>query len=88
MDLRREQFDDDRFFRADSDENGRILQARVAAQLDEGDVLFFHCRLLHAAGQNRTDLTKFAAVFTYHATDNRPLPNTRSASMPGIPLPA
>ena len=88
MDLRREQFDDDRFFRADSDENGRILQARVAAQLDEGDVLFFHCRLLHAAGQNRTDLTKFAAVFTYHAADNRPLPNTRSASLPEIPLPA
>ena len=87
MEFHREQFDDDRFFRADSDENGRILQARVAAQLDEGDVLFFHCRLLHAAGQNRTDLTKFAAVFTYRAADNGPLPNTRSASLPGIPLP-
>jgi len=88
LELRREQFDDDRFFRTDSDENRRILQARVAAQLDEGDVLFFHCRLLHAAGQNRTNLTKFAAVFTYHAADNRPLPDTRSASLPGIPLPA
>ena len=88
MEFRREQFDDDRFFRTDSDENRRILQARVAAQLDEGDVLFFHCRLLHAAGQNRTALTKFAAVFTYHPVDNHPLPDTRSASLPGIPLPA
>ena len=87
MELRREQYDDDRFFRADLDENREILKAKVAAELDEGDVLFFHCRLLHAAGRNRTDLTKFAAVFTYHAADNLPLPDTRSASLPEIPLP-
>jgi phytanoyl-CoA hydroxylase len=88
MEFRREQYDDDRFFRADIDENREILQAKVAAELDEGDVLFFHCRLLHAAGQNRTALTKFAAVFTYLATDNRPLTGTRSASLPEIALPA
>lgn len=88
MEFRREQYDDDRFFRADSDENHKILQAKVAAELDEGDVLFFHCRLLHAAGQNHTALIKFAAVFTYHAADNPPLPDTRSASLPEIALPA
>ena len=88
MELRREQYDDDRFFRADRDENRKILRAKIAGELDEGDVLFFHCRLLHAAGQNRTALTKFAAVFTYHDTGNRPLPGTRSASLPEIPFPA
>jgi phytanoyl-CoA hydroxylase len=88
MEFRREQYDDNRFFRADIDENCEILQAKVAAELDEGDVLFFHCRLLHGAGQNRTALTKFAAVFTYHAVDNRPQPGTRSASLPEIALPA
>ena len=88
MEFRREQYDDDRFLRAGPDENGRILQAKVAAELDEGDVLFFHCRLLHEAGQNRTALTKFAAVFTYHAAGNHPLQDTRSASLPGIALPA
>ena len=88
MEFRREQYDDDRFFRADLDENREILQAKAAAELDEGDVLFFHCRLLHAAGRNRTARTKFAAVFTYHAADNHPLPGTRSASLPEIPLPA
>jgi phytanoyl-CoA hydroxylase len=86
MEFRADQYDDDRFFRADLDDNRRILQGKVAAELDEGDVLFFHCRLLHAAGQNRTALTKFAAVFTYHATDNRPLAGTRSASLSDIPL--
>ena len=56
------------------------------AEMNKGDVLFFHCRLLHSAGQNRTGLTKFAAVFTYHADDNHPLPTTRSASLPEILL--
>jgi phytanoyl-CoA hydroxylase len=88
MDFRNEQYDDDRFFRADIGENSRILQTKVAAELDEGDVLFFHCRLLHSAGQNRTGLTKFAAVFTYHADDNHPLSATRSASSPEIVLTA
>lgn len=86
MEFGREQYDEDRFFRADLAENQKILQAKIAAELDEGDTLFFHCRLLHAAGRNRTTLTKFAAVFTYHAVDNRPLAGTRSASLPDISL--
>jgi phytanoyl-CoA hydroxylase len=87
LDFRREQFDDDKFFRTDLGENIPILETKIAAELDEGDVLFFHCRLLHAAGRNSTALTKFAAVFTYHATENRPLPGTRSASSTEIALP-
>lgn len=88
MEFRREQYDEDRFFRADIEENRKILEAKVTAELDEGDVLFFHCRLLHAAGQNRTAMTKFAAVFTYHPADNHPLPGTRSALLPEIAFPA
>jgi phytanoyl-CoA hydroxylase len=80
------QYDESLFVREDNEDNRRILAGRIAAELDEGDVLFFHCRTVHAAGRNMTDLTKFAAVFTYHAADNRPLPGTRSASLPGIPL--
>lgn len=86
IEFRREQFDDALFLREDIDENRSILQGRGAAELDEGDVLFFHCRLLHAAGRNRTGHTKFAAVFTYHEAGNRPLPDTRSASLPEVPL--
>jgi phytanoyl-CoA hydroxylase len=86
IEFRREQFDDALFLREDLEENRKTLQGRVAAELDAGDVLFFHCRLLHAAGRNRTSLTKFAAVFTYHDAGNRPLPGSRSASLPEIPL--
>jgi phytanoyl-CoA hydroxylase len=86
MEFRTEQYDDNRFFRTDLEANRDILKSKVAAVLGEGDVLFFHCRLLHAAGPNRTALTKFAAVFTYHAADNRPVPGSRSALWDGIGL--
>jgi phytanoyl-CoA hydroxylase len=49
-------------------------------------VLFFHCRLFHAAGNNRTSDTKFSVVFTCHTADNPPLPDTRSATAPSILL--
>jgi phytanoyl-CoA hydroxylase len=86
IEFQRKQFDDALFLREDVEKNREILRGRAAAELDAGDVLFFHGRLLHAAGRNRTGLTKFAAVFTYHTAGNRPLPGTRSASLPEIPL--
>lgn len=87
LEFRREQYDDDKFFRSDIEENRTILQGRIPAELDEADVLFFHCRTLHAAGNNRTAQTKLAAVFTYHAQGNHALAGSRSASLPEIDLP-
>lgn len=84
LDMHPEQYDDERFFRTDLAENLPILARQVPVELDAGDVLFFHARLLHAAGRNLTGLTKFAVVFTYHAADNRPLPGTRSAALPDV----
>ncbi len=86
LEIPRDRYDDTRFFREDVGENRAILDSRVAAELGEGDVLFFHCRALHAAGRNLTGETKFAAVFTYHAAGNRPIPGSRSASIPDIRL--
>ncbi len=80
------QFDDDIFLRPDHPANAALLATRVNVELDTGDVLFFHCRLLHAAGDNRGSETKFSLVSTYHAADNHPLPGTRTASMTEIPL--
>jgi phytanoyl-CoA hydroxylase len=84
MTFRREQLDEKLFLRADLDENRELLRTRLAVELDEGDVLFFHCRLFHAAGDNQTAETKFSPVFTYRAADNTPLPGTRSASLPEV----
>jgi phytanoyl-CoA hydroxylase len=85
-DFRRDQFDELLFFRNDLEENRTFTERAVRAELSPGDVLFFHCRLLHAAGWNRTAETKLSAVFTYHASDNHPLPGTRSASLPSVPF--
>ncbi len=80
------QLDAAQFLRPDLAENRALLATEVAVELDPGDVLFFHCRLLHAAGQNESAETKYSVVFTYHAADNRPLAGTRSASLPDIRL--
>lgn len=79
-----EQLDEAQFLRTDLPANQTLLATQVAAELEAGDVLFFHCRTLHAAGRNRTDQPKFSVVFTYRADDNPPLPGSRSASMPEV----
>ncbi|MEQ1757386.1 MAG: phytanoyl-CoA dioxygenase family protein [Vicinamibacterales bacterium] len=86
LDLRPEQFDAALFFRTDVAGNREVLARQIVAELDAGDVLLFHARLLHAAGNNRTDVTKFAVVFTFHAQDNVPLAGTRSASVSDVLL--
>lgn len=88
MDFATAQLDDAKFLCPDHEENRVLLRTQLAAELDAGDVLFFHCRLFHAAGHNQTAATKYSVVFTYHAAGNRPLAGTRSAALPDIALPA
>jgi phytanoyl-CoA hydroxylase len=87
MEFARERLDDALFLREDLPANRTLISTHVTPLLEAGDVVFFHCRTFHAAGANRTDRTKFSLVFTYHALDNSPLPGTRSAATPSLPLP-
>ncbi len=86
MNLPNSRFDDDRFLLTDTVENKQLLASAIAITLSAGDALFFHSRLLHAAGPNLSDEVKIALVFTYHASDNSPTRGTRSALIPSIPL--
>lgn len=86
MDFDASRLDGAQFLRTDVAENAALLQTQVCAELNPGDVLFFHCRLFHAAGSNRAARTKFSVVFTYRALDNPPLPGSRSAGLPDINL--
>jgi phytanoyl-CoA hydroxylase len=81
MEFRADQLDAAQFLRTDLDENRNVLDTQISAELHAGDVLFFHCRLFHAAGHNQTADTKLSVVHTYHARDNYPLPGTRSAAL-------
>jgi phytanoyl-CoA hydroxylase len=84
MEFRPEALDPSQFLRTDLPQHRKLLSTQVAVELEPGDVLFFDCRLFHAAGHNQTAETKYSVVFTYHAADNRPLSGSRSASLPDI----
>jgi len=79
-------FDAALFLRTDLEENESLLATAAAVELDAGDVLFFHSRTLHAAGQNSSKAVKRSIVFTYHTKDNEPIPQTRSAVFEDIPI--
>ena len=82
----RGRLDAELFLRPELPENERLIERAQTVELNPGDVLLFHSRLFHAAGRNTTDRVKLAPVFTYHREDNHPIPGTRSAAYPGIPL--
>ena len=86
LDFAADQLDEALFLRPDVEANKPLIRTQRRVELAAGDVLFFHCRLFHAAGHNQTADTKFSLVFTYRAADNHPLAGTRSASLPDIPL--
>ena len=88
LDLDRGRLDSSLFLRTELEENQALLATACSVELEPGDVLFFHCRLFHAAGMNLTNAVKESLIFTYHAADNRPIPETRSALLSSIPLKA
>lgn len=81
-----EQFDEKKFFREDAPQNADWIARAVCPELQAGDVVFFHCRTLHAAQGNRSDQVKLSVVHTYHPASCHPVAGTRSASQPGVPL--
>lgn len=77
-----DRFDEELFFREDLPENQPWIDRAAQTELEAGDVLFFHCRSLHAASRNYSQSPKFSPVFTFRAFDNPPVPETRSSSLP------
>ena len=75
---RRGRLDRHPFLRPELDENRKLIDTAALVEFEAGDALFFHCRLFHAVGKNRTGGVKLSAVFTCHAGDDRPIPGTRS----------
>jgi len=86
LDFEPGQFDASLFLRTDLEINEDLLARAIPVELEAGDMLFFHCRTLHAAGQNESKIVKRSLVFTYRAEDNHPIPETRSAVYEDIPV--
>lgn len=86
LDFEQGQFDAALFLRTDLADNHDLLAKAVDVELNAGDMLLFHSRTLHAAGQNETDIIKRSLVYTYRTDDNQPIPETRSAAYEDIPV--
>lgn len=86
LDFEPGQFDASLFLRTDIPINEALLSKAVPVELEAGDMLFFHSRTLHAAGQNESDVIKRSLVYTYRTETNQPIPETRSAVYEDIPV--
>ncbi len=84
LELSDDRYDAARFLRGDVEANAVLIAGAVDVDLEAGDVLFFHCRLFHAAGRNAAEATKLSMVFSYYDDTNRPVRGTRSAQYPAL----
>lgn len=78
--IRREQLDDLDFLRPDVADNQPLFAQGRTVELEQGDVLFFHSGLFHAAGPNSSAAVKHSLVFAYRGESNPPEAGTRSAA--------
>ncbi len=78
----KERLDSRLFLRKDLSENQKWLKNAVNVKLNKGDLLFFHAALFHAAGCNKTQLSKNAVVSTYHSEKNQEIVNPFPAFQP------
>ncbi len=86
FDIKSEQMDQLDFLRPEVAENQALFAQGKAVELQQGDVVFFHSGLFHAAGRNNTEAVKESVVFAYHGQSNQPLPGSRSAASEDILL--
>ncbi|QKJ65493.1 phytanoyl-CoA dioxygenase family protein [Deefgea piscis] len=77
-------FDSREFLLADHPVAAPWIAKAQFPRLSAGDVVLFDARTFHAASRNSTEKTKYSLVMSYHASDNLPLENSRSATEPGV----
>ena len=78
MNFTSEQFDERLSFKEELSKNQEIISKRVHCNLEKGDIVLFHAKVLHYAHKNKTDKAKISFVYSLRAKSNLPLKNTRS----------
>ena len=68
------------FLRTDVQENQPLVAQGMPLTLHQGDVVFFHSGLFHAAGRNSSSQMKSSVVFVYHGKTNPPIAGSKSAA--------
>ena len=80
------QFDEKEYFNTHSKKNMSLIETKVSTTLQRGDVVLFHCKLLHRANANQTDKAKISFVYTVKGASTKVTKETRSSSYPEIIL--
>jgi len=80
------QFDEKEYFKEDIEPNISLIDTKVSHNLQKGDVVLFHCKLLHRANKNTTNEPKISFVYTVKGSSNKALPNTRSTEFIEVEL--
>jgi len=80
------QFDEKEYFSDTLEANKALISTKVSYALEKGDVVLFHCKLLHRANRNETDEPKISFVYTVKGESNRSIEGTRSTEYREIPL--
>lgn len=86
MQFSKEQFDEKEYFRADDSINIELIKTKQSTVLHRGDVVLFHCKLLHRANQNRSDKAKISFVYTVKGKKTEVVKGSRSSEYPEISL--
>jgi phytanoyl-CoA hydroxylase len=73
------QLDELDFLRPDAKENQSLFAQGTPLVLHQGDVVFFHSGLFHAAGRNESRDIKSSVVFVYHGKSNQSVAGSKSA---------
>ncbi len=81
-----DQFGEKEYFLSDSPLNTSLIETKEQTVLEKGDVVFFHCKLLHRANANRTENPKISFVYTVRGASNYPIAGTRSSAFDEVVL--
>jgi phytanoyl-CoA hydroxylase len=81
-----EQFGEKEYFSLKNEKNLSLIKTKKSSNLKSGDVVLFHCKLLHRANRNTTLKPKISFVYTVKAKGTKVLKGSRSAEYPEILL--
>jgi phytanoyl-CoA hydroxylase len=79
MNFSEEQFEEKGYFSLKGEKNVSLIETKKSSTLHRGDVVLFHCKLLHRANKNSTTKPKISFVYTVKGKGTKVLKGSRSA---------
>ena len=79
MEFTKEQFGDKEYFLENNPKNMSLIETKQRSNLEVGDIVIFHCKLLHRANKNSTTKPKISFVYTVKGKNTEALKGSRSS---------